>query len=76
MCNLFRHDNNKTELYQFLEESVAQMSAGNMVNVTKGSAVLRLDNCTHKEDGSPYMPDMPQYMGEKTSHSKLMTQTC
>ena len=46
------------------------MSAGNMVIVTKGSAVLStyeadlegLDRCTHEEAEFPYMLGMPQYM--------------
>ena len=55
-----RHEDNKTELYQFLADRVAQMSAGNTVNVTKGSAVLStqeadlegLQKCTHEEADS------------------------
>ena len=58
--NFLRHDDNKTELYQFLADRVAQMSAENTVFVTKGSAVLStqeadlegLQNCTHEEADS------------------------
>ena len=58
--NFLRHNDNKTELYHFLADKVAQMSAPNMVIVTKGPAVLSthetgldgLDKCSHEEADS------------------------
>ena len=55
--NFLRHDANKTELFQFLADKVAQMSATNVVIATKGSAVLStheaslqgLEKCSHEE---------------------------
>lgn len=52
-----RHNDNKTELYHFLANKVAQMFAPNMVIVTKASAVLSahgtgldgLNICSHQE---------------------------
>ena len=58
--NFLRHNDNKTELFQFLADRVAQMSAPNLVIVTKGPAVLSthetglqgLDKCSHEEADS------------------------
>ena len=58
--NFLRCSDNKIELFQFLADKVVQMSAPNLVIVTKGPAVLSthetglqgLDKCSHEEDDS------------------------
>ena len=58
--NFLRHNDNKTELFQLLAHTVSQMSAPNLVIVTKGPSVLStdeaclqgLDKCSHEEADS------------------------
>ena len=55
--NFFRHCDIMMELFQLFTEMIAQMSAPNLLTVTKGLAVLStheiglhgLDNCSHEE---------------------------
>ena len=59
-CNSLRHNDNKTDLFHFLADKIAQMTVPNIVVVTKGTNVLsisetcldHLDKCFHEEADS------------------------
>ena len=58
--NSLRHNDDKTDLFHFLADKLAQMTVPNVVVVTKGIDVLstsdtcldRLDKCFHEEADS------------------------
>ena len=58
--NFLRHNDNKTDLFHFLADKIAQMTVPNIVVVTKGPDVLstsetcrnHLDKCFHEEENS------------------------
>ena len=83
--NFLRDNDNKTELFNFLADKIAQMATPNVVIVTKeedavSNHTINLDEvapCSHEEAGvrgSLCMPGMQQKKAARSSWSKPATQ--